>query len=154
MQPHQHQLPKPPSPSGMSPADMMKSALRLREILEQENALLTRMKIREIGVFTEEKNKLSMRLEYYQRLLASDPVFIAGIDNAQREALLVATDELSYAIEENMHRTLVARAANQRVMQTITEALTDHHRLNTYGKRGQATSVGGDTISLSLNQKA
>lgn len=137
-----------------SVANLMQCGVRLREILDQENALLERMRVRETAAFAEEKNTLSMRLESYQRALAADPALLAHTDDRLREELVYVTKDLYVAIEENMHRTLVARAANQRAIQTITDALADHRRLNTYGSNGQAARMGGETISLNLNQKA
>lgn len=148
------QLPAAINTAGMSIAELMKLASRLSDILQQENKLLERMRISEAMAFAEEKTKLSQRLESYQKVMATDPSFLAAADPATRETLLDTTDNLAFAIEENMHRTLVARAANQRVMETITEALSEHRRLNTYGRNGQTANAATETISINLNQQA
>ncbi len=150
----QAKLPANINTTGMSIAELMKLAARLSDILKQENALLERMKITEAMVFAEEKTKLTHRLEAYQKVMATDPSFLSGVDGVTKENLLNTTDDLAIEIEENMYRTLVARAANQRVMQTITEALSDHRRLGLYGSNGQTSMSGMETISLNLNQKA
>jgi hypothetical protein len=134
--------------------DLMQITTRLADLLMQETECLTAMRIREIEGFQKEKLDLTQRIEHYQSRIASDPGFLATVDEKKREELLLLTDDLAYAVEENFRHTAVARSVNSRVMHAIRDALTESQRIGTYDRQGQAAGGSDLTVSMNLNQKA
>jgi len=97
---------------------------------------------------------LTKLIEQYQSRIATDPSFLANVDIKKREELLLMTDDLAFAVEENYRHTAVARSVNQRVMHAIRDALTESQSIGTYDRQGQAGGGSNLTLSMNLNQKA
>lgn len=127
---------------------------RLKDVLVKETQHLKQMEIRELARLQEEKVKLTKAMEGYQRLLAAKPELVRQLDDASREELAQLTEEFTQAVSENLRRTAVARAVNQRVVSAIMEVVTEHQHAGTYNKYGSATAPAGLAVSFNLNEKA
>lgn len=135
--------------------EMMTVTAELTRILSEETELLRRMKIREILPLQEEKRALSSKLEHFQQLLVADNSTAKAADETTRDKLLTMTDYLAVTIEENMHHTHIAQQVNQRVLQTITEAMASQQRPVLYGRDGKEGTTGPEVmVSVNLNERA
>lgn len=154
MQPHtHHQLPTTVAMQPLNLQELMDVAARLTEILVEESGHLAAMKIDALKPLHEEKLRLTRYLEDSQKRLAADPFAIRRAPESEREELLQLTDDLSFSVEENFRRAATARAVNSRVMQAITDTMSEFHRPATYGRSGTPTS-GDLSLSFNLNEKA
>jgi hypothetical protein len=151
---HHKPLPNAAAYASMNIDELMGATMRLADLLMLETECLTTMRIREIEGFQKEKLDLTTLIEQYQSRIAMDPSFLANIDIKKREELLLMTDDLAFAVEENFRHTAVARSVNQRVMHAIRDALTESQSIGTYDRQGQAGGGSDLTLSMNLNQKA
>jgi hypothetical protein len=138
----------------MSIEELMESTLRLADLLMEESQCLTEMRVNDIEPLQAEKIALTNLLERYQIRMASDPSFIKAADENKRSELLLLTDDLAFAVEENFRRTSAARAVNSRVMHAIRDVLTEQQSVSTYDRQGQAGHGSNLALSMKLNQKA
>jgi flagellar biosynthesis/type III secretory pathway chaperone len=134
--------------------ELMETILRLSDLLAKESDMLDSMKLKDLHTLQDEKQRLTKTLETYQQVMATRPEFLRGTDADTRKELLLRTDDLAITVEENFHRTAVARAVNQRIMQAITDVLSEQHSPGTYGPQGFATVPSDIALSINLNQKA
>lgn len=147
-------LPNPAFLATMQVGDLMKAAVRMQEILTQEHALLSEGRYRELSKFREERTQLAKTLETYQRALAVDDSLLRNADSTIRKDLARKAEELNSTAQANLKKTSLAQKVNRQVMQTITEAVSEHSRVNVYGRKGQTTGAGQVPVSINLNQKA
>lgn len=143
-----------PQATAMDISGLIAATARLNSLMAEETALLKSMRMKEIGKFQDEKARLGILLESYQQRMASDPKFLAAVDDETREELVVLTDALAFHTEENFRHISVARAVNQRVMQAIMDVVSDGQSPGVYGAHGQTIGRQGMTISMNLNQRA
>ena len=158
------QLRQPPQPAralpnaailqSMSVDELMETTLRLSDILARESEMITKMQYKELAPLNDEKLKLTAVLEVYQQVMASDPGFVKQADAKTREQLILITDDLAINVEENFRKVSVARAVNARVMQAITDVMSEQHRPSTYGRNGLASQKHDLALSVNLNQQA
>lgn len=134
--------------------EMIAITTKLNEILLEENTLLRAMKVKCIGPLQEEKIKLGQRLESFQRALATDESVLQDTAPDMRDALLSITHTMLNNAEETLYRTTIARSVNQRVMQTIIDAMAEQQRLGTYSNQGQTHSGSDVALSVNLNERA
>lgn len=127
---------------------------RLKDLLVRETAHLKAMEIKEIGRLQEEKQKLTKTMEAYQKLIKARPELVRALDEDSRAELAELTEAFSKAVAENMQRTAVARAVNQRVVQAITDVVTENQHAGTYTKYGTNTAPSGLAVSFNLNERA
>ena len=153
-QPSHYQLPNKGKFKSLTIEDMMSITARLNTILVQESDLLGAMRVKEIGPLQEEKHKLSQQLESFQKMLAADRSMVQAAHPETRDQLLLLTEDLTFNIEENMRRTVVARNVNQRVMRNLMDGLAEQQRVHTYGRQGQASRNAHVMVSVNLNERA
>lgn len=150
----QHALPQAPVMQPISLRELTQAAQRLAELLMQEGEHLRTMQVGELAALQEEKLRLTRQLETAQAHIAADKNFLANARPGEREELLLLADDLAYAVEENFRHASVARAVNRRVMQAITDVMSDQQRPATYDRMGLANSKSNLTLSLNLNERA
>ena len=155
-QPPQQQRPLPNAAilQSMSVDELMETTLRLSDILARESEMITKMQYKDLAPLNDEKLKLTAVLEIYQQVMASDPTFVKKADAKTREQLILLTDDLAINVEENFRKVSVARAVNTRVMQAITDVMSEQHRPSTYGRNGLASQKHDLALSVNLNQQA
>jgi flagellar biosynthesis/type III secretory pathway chaperone len=151
----QPQLPRTAKHMPISMDEMMHITARLNDILVAESGLLAKMKIKDVAPMQEEKQQLTQKLESFKQILATgNDAFVVEADPASREEMFNLAEDLMFNIEENFRLSEIARAVNQRVMQTITEAMADHQRVGVYGPKGHANAEPAVSLSINLNQRA
>lgn len=150
----QHALPKAPALQPISFRELTQAAQRLSELLMEESEHLRLMRVTELAAMQEEKLRLTRLLETAQATIAADKNFLANARPGEREELLLLADDLAYAVEENFRHASVARAVNRRVMQAITEVMSDQQRPATYDRMGLTNQSASLTLSLNLNERA
>lgn len=135
--------------------ELMHVTARLRDLMQAEIEHLKTMRIKEMAALQEEKMQLTQLLEAYQRMVDARPELLHGINEEVREELRLLSDEFAAVVSENMKRTAVARAVNQRVVQAIIEVISDQQSPGTYTKNGTAAvPPGGMAVPFNLNHKA
>ena len=145
----------PTNPNGdVDLYELITVTARLKELLERETEHLKQMQVKELNSLRQEKEQLTSVMEAYQRLIAARPELISMLDEGSREELAELTEEFSRVVAENMRRTAVARAVNQRLVSTIMEVVTETQHAGTYNKYGSSRMPVNVPISLNLNQKA
>ncbi len=127
---------------------------RLKELLSRETEHLKRMEVSELAKLSDEKQKLTKIMESYQRLISQRPELVQALDADSREELALLTDDFIRVVGENMQRTAVARAVNQRVVQAIMEVVTENQHAGTYNRSGYTGVPTNMSVSFNLNQKA
>ena len=148
------QLTKTLNYAALTVDDMIAITGRLGTILAEENNLLAKMRIKEMAPLQAEKQKLTQQVESFQRMLAADISLVKTAEPERQDALLIATDGLYTAIEENLHLTSVAQSINKQVMHTIVEAMAEQQRIGLYGRRGQSNAESEVMLSVNLNERA
>ncbi len=155
-----HQIPKQElphievPPGGMDIDEMMDVTARLADLLEEETRCLRAMEMDALAKLHEKKLELTLMLEGYQKLLKSKPDLLKGADAEKLDEFARLSEDLTEVLEENFRRTAVARAVNQRVMQTIVDTISEHHRPATYNRYGTNHVQADMPMPLNLNQKA
>jgi hypothetical protein len=152
---HGHELPHIEVPaSGMDLDELMDVTARLADILEQETEHLRRMEIGAMAKLQEKKLELTLMLESYKKLLKSQPDLLKAADAQKLKDFAELSEDLTAMVAENFRRTAVARAVNQRVVNTIIETMSEASRPGTYNRSGHSNMKQDMSLSFSLNQRA
>lgn len=155
MQPHTQPLKiNPAYMATMTIDELMDVTLRLADLLIEESEHLAAMRVKDIEPLQAEKRDLTNRMELYQMRIKSDPSFVTNAPAHKREELLLLSDDLTFAVEENFRCASVARAVNGRVMQAIRDALTEKQHVGVYDRKGYSGLGDHLAVSMNLNQKA
>jgi flagellar biosynthesis/type III secretory pathway chaperone len=134
--------------------DLLAATTRLTELMREEGALLDVARYRDIAGLHGEKESLLKLLETHQERLQGNALGLQQFEVAKREELLRRTDALAEMAVENGRKLAVARAVNGRIMQAITDVMSDQQRPNTYGKNGLSAPPDRLSLSFSLNERA
>lgn len=152
---HGHELPNIEIPAmEMDIDDLMDVTARLAGVLEEETTYLRSMQVDGLAKLHEKKMELTLTLEAYQKLLKAQPDLLKQADADKLAEFSKLSEELTALVEENFRRTTVARAVNQRVVQTIMEAMSETNRPGTYNRYGNSNLKQDMSISFNLNHKA
>lgn len=155
MQTNPHELPHIELPAGgMDLDELMDVTARLADVLEEETSYLRNMELDALAKLHEKKTQLLLVLESYHRLLKSQPDLLKQADEQKLKEFAELSEDLTAVVEENFRRTAVARAVNQRVVQTIIETVSEQNRPATYNRYGNASIKQDMSLSFNLNHKA
>ncbi len=138
--------------------DLVTTAERLTEVLSHEVALLKAMKPHAIAALREEKDGLINSYEVQARALHSAPEALRELDPDVRSEIRVAVDALNTATRENERALRAAKDVNERMVQTIVEAVqAQTGQAPVYDPQGRMEPNGGagSTASqgLSVNRE-
>lgn len=152
---HAHELPHIEVPAGgMDLDDLMDVTARLADVLEEETKYLRDMEIDALAKLHDKKMELTLMLESYQQLLKAQPDMLKSADAEKLAQFTELSEDLTAVVEENFRRTAVARAVNQRVVQTIIETVSEQNRPGTYNRYGNSNLKQDMSLSFNLNHKA
>lgn len=146
--------PQQPPIADLDVYDLIAVTAQLKAILERETEHLKLMEVKELAKLQEEKLKLTKLMEGYKSILSKRPELIRALDPASREELVELTDGFNEALAENLRRTAVARAVNQRIVQAIMEVVTENTHAGTYNKYGASAVPSDMAVSFNLNERA
>ncbi len=150
-----HELPHIEVPAhGFDLEELMDATARLADLLEEETHALQAMELDAVAKLHAKKLEITQLLESYQKQLKVNPDMLKGSGAGKLEEFSKLADDLTEVMEENFRRTAVARAVNQRIMQTIIETVSEHNRPGTYNRYGNSALQQDLSLSLNLNQKA
>ena len=133
--------------------EMIGVGRKLQQLLTQENDMLRRLQVKDLGPLQAERQKLSTQLERFQKQLINGNPPIAMTDES-RETMLILADDIALKAEENLHQTAVAQQVNRRVLQMIVDMLNEQQRLAVYGQNGAESRGQAATLSVNINQHA
>ncbi len=130
---------------------------RLVATLERETALLAQMKTADVKPLQKEKAALARAYEERVRALKSKPELVRAAGKAIAEEFRACATKLAQASEANAVALRAAKAANERLLQCIVEAASEHDAAHHgYTSRGVATRDGytaPERVSLTLNEQ-
>ena len=147
------QLPKVVAAEKFTMQDVLSATTQLKDIFIRETESLRTMKVKELGLLQQEKERLTKLLESYQAILKKNPNAFGEMDEEAREAFEVEMQEFTEVVDENYRRVAVARAVNQRIVQAILDVVTEQQHAGTYTKQGVAAAPNM-ALSFNLNHQA
>ncbi len=121
---------------------------RLAQILAQEVDLLDAMDTEGLAELQHEKKAMVEALEKQQQLIASHPDVLEDLTQEEREDMQELAQVFSTIMQENFRRLTLAREANRRVVEAITEVANQHARQGYYTQSGQQAGEGSSPLSL------
>jgi hypothetical protein len=134
--------------------ELMDVTARLADIMEEETKYLRNMEVDALAKLHEKKMELTRTMEAYQKILRTQPNLLKEADAAKLEQFSLLMEDFTAVVEENFRRTAVARSVNQRVVDTIIEAMSEQKRPGTYNRYGSSNLKQDMSLSLNLNHKA
>lgn len=131
--------------------DIIALTARLAQVLAQEADLLQEMKVSKIADLQKEKLVLTAALEVQKRQFDKDPSLMDGVTQEEKEDLKAVVGIFNTILEENHRRLLMAKEVNQRVVEAITEVVTETSNQGVYNDKGTADG-SGHALSVTLNK--
>lgn len=133
--------------------DVITLVARLAQLLAEEADLLAGMKVAKIEGLQQEKLLLVSALETQRKLLDKHPQMLDSISSQDRADLRSVIEVFNAVLEENYRRLLMAKQVNHRVVEAITEVVTESARSGTYNERGERGEADAKSLSITLNKK-
>lgn len=122
---------------------------RLAQVLAAETDLLSAMRVSEIEKLQREKVLLVEALERQKRLIERRPELLSTISDEQALELAQIIEIFQAVMKENHRRLLIAREVNRKVVEAISEAVTEANQHQIYDHKGAPdTSTGSVSVSL------
>ena len=132
--------------------DIIALTARLAQVLAQEADLLQEMKVSKIADLQKEKLVLTAALEMQKKQLDKNPELIQGATEEEREDLRSVIGIFDTILAENHRRLLMAKEVNQRIVEAITDVVTEVSNQGVYNDKGAPDMVGRDALSVTLNK--
>lgn len=133
--------------------DIIHLSARLAQVLAQEADLLERMQVGKIAGLQKEKTMLTNALELTKKQVAKRPEILEDIDEETRENLREIVTVFNQVLEENYRRLNTARLVNQRIVQAITEVVSEQASRDGYDQKGHGGRAGADAVCVTLDEK-
>lgn len=138
--------------------DLLKTTLRLIEILEREIEMLRAMKPSDIQSLQQDKIVLSAAYESQIKALKADPQALKSMSPGQRAELNAAIKRFQATLRENERSLHAAKEATQRALSAIAEEVqraTQRHA--GYSAKGMAASPSdtgkSSAVSFAVDQR-
>lgn len=130
----------------------------LTAILDQENTLLTELRVKEIGTLQQEKTSLSGLYELRMREAVQDAGAFNAVAPEIREQLRLASEAFDRSAQQNARALRAALEMNTRMVHKIAQLATKQEtRPNGYGANGTTpyTARRGkmSVIPMTLNEQ-
>lgn len=132
--------------------DMITLTAKLAQVLAQEADYLQEMKISKIADLQKEKLLLTSALELQKKHLEKDPYIMGHISPEEKEDLRTVVGIFDAILRENHRRLLTAKEVNMRVVEAITDVVTETSNQGVYNEKGAPDAVGRDALSVTLNK--
>ncbi|MBX6323154.1 MAG: hypothetical protein IRY94_15110 [Rhodospirillaceae bacterium] len=132
-------------------SDLLAITARLIACMEQEIALLRRMRAQDIAPLQAHKGALADAYEAHIAALRDTGADEEPVSAALIQELTVATERLQAAIAENLRAVRAAREINDKVLKAIVAAVEDGRAKPTaYGRGGPAHAAWRALAPLSI----
>ena len=125
---------------------------RLAQVLATETDLLSSMRVSEIEKLQKEKIMLVEALERQKRLIERRPELLATMSDDQALELAQVIEIFQAVMKENHRRLLIAREVNRKVVEAISDAVTEANQNQVYDKTG-SPDISGGSIAVSLDKR-
>lgn len=130
----------------------------LTAILDQENTLLTELRIKEIGALQQEKTSLSGLYELRMREAVQDAGAFNAVAPEVRDRLRVASEAFDQSAQQNAKALRAALEMNTRMVHKIAQLATKQEtRPNGYGSNGTTPYAARrgkmSVIPMTLNEQ-
>jgi flagellar biosynthesis/type III secretory pathway chaperone len=136
-------------------SDLLAITSRLIACMEQEVALLKRMRAQDIGPVQASKVALADAYEAHLAALRDGTGAEEPIDSALVQELTTTTERLQAAITENLRAVRAAREVNDKVLKAIVAAVqADQAKPSAYGRGGAAAAAAAarrSTVPVSVS---
>ncbi len=126
---------------------------RLIELMEREIAILRDMRPGDVAPLQAEKDALSAAYETHLAALRDEPVLLAALASPLKDELMRVAMRLNAVVAENARALDAARAANERLLKAIVDAVAaERERTAGYSRTGaRARAATGRTVPVSLS---
>lgn len=126
----------------------------LTQILEQENRWLKEHRPSDVKGLAEEKSRLSALYTKELRIIRTHKSQLHGIDDALRQSLATATEQMQEALARNERLVLRLKTVSEGLMEAISEEITKRNRpLPAYGKNARIQKDGPMPTTLALDAR-
>ncbi|MFO1242363.1 MAG: hypothetical protein U1E36_04080 [Rickettsiales bacterium] len=125
---------------------------RLAQVLAEETDLLTAMRVSDIEKLQREKVLLVDALEKQKRLIESRPELLSTMTDEQALELAQIIEIFQSVMKENHRRLLIAREVNRKVVEAISDAVSEANQHQVYDNTG-APEMSQSAIAVSLNKQ-
>jgi hypothetical protein len=137
-------------------SDLLAITSRLIACMEQEIALLQRMRAQDIGPVQAGKAALADAYEAHLAALREPAGGEERIDPALVQELTRATERMQAAVAENVRAVRAAREVNDKILKAVVAAVQqDQAKPSAYGRPGAAAAAAArrtaTPVSVSLN---
>lgn len=123
-----------PQPTPCSAPDLIAVQNALADLMEQETAALSTMRLKEATKLKDEKARLTRRYRAQLEEVRAKRTALPAAQSPEHVALLTAAARLADVAAENERALRAGRAAVERVVAAIAEAVTSNQkRLASYG---------------------
>lgn len=133
--------------------DVIALTARLAQVLAEEADFLEQMQVHKIEPLQKEKVMLTNALELMKKQMHRHPEMMEEMDPQQAEDLREVVGVFNHVLEENYKRLNVARQVNQRVVQAITDVVSEQSNKESYNQKGKSNSAATQSVSVTLNEQ-
>ena len=138
------------------PANMIALTRKICDILEEEIALLKRMKLTQIQKFYDDKIAITSILETYKEIIVQNPEVLESIPDRTRKQLREEAARFELLAAEDGKQMLRAKEVHRLVMEAVKRAVEQKVAQSTgYNKRGVVYAGENNayvTPSVSVNE--
>lgn len=131
--------------------NVMALVARLAQILALEVDYLSSMDIQAIDPLQKEKKWLTKAVELQLKRVQKYPHLLNNITDDERSEFADLVAIFNEIKQENNRRLLAAKNVNERVVEAITDVVTEHNRKPNYDGSGVPEN-SANSISVTLNE--
>ena len=132
--------------------DIITLTARLAQVLAQEADYLQEMRVSKIADLQKEKLLLTAALDVQKRQFEKDNTLMDDVTEQEREDLTAVIEIFDTILAENHRRLLMAKEVNQRIVEAITDVVTETSNNGVYNDKGTPDAPGRDSLSVTLNK--
>ncbi len=133
--------------------DVITLTARLAQILSEESELLEEMMVDGLSELQREKNLLIDALTAVRHQITTHPDLLAECDEEDLQNLQDVVAVFNEILEENYQQLLMARKANIRLVNTMSQVVNREYNNDIYDEKGKADKPVVNPLSVSLNKK-
>jgi hypothetical protein len=141
-------------PQTVNMQEVITLTARLAQLLAEEVDNLNAMQVKKIEGLQQEKLFIINALEAHRKMIDKHPHIVDTIPSRDKEDLQAVVDVFEDILQENHRKLQLARAVNQKIVQTITEVVRETSKSRVYDHSGVAGIMGKEALSITLNQTA
>ncbi len=131
--------------------NLIELTAKLAQVLAKETELMEQMRIRDLEPLQKEKTQLLEVLERQKKILLNHPYILEEITDEEAEDLAEIVNIFQIVAEENYNRLLLAREVNMKVVEAISEVVSEAKSNGIYNETGK-TDLSNAAVSITVNK--